>query len=352
MKLGTKIVAGFTLLVLIAVALGGLAIYNMKNVEADSNKLAKEYAPEVKWCNEVERNSQATMYDIRGYAFTEEEQYLDSGQVNLTEVQKSLDGCRELAENSPHLDGLKKAVPLTQTAVDQYKSLVEQTKALAGKLATNRTNLDTAATNYMSNCLAFLKGQNEAFKKDLQERNTKIDLVTDISGIGTRARVLNFRSQATGNPELMREAIAALQTVYQKTSVLRPITREKKDIERIDATEQAAAGYKQAMTKYLEEFLKGDNADQAVLTQQRQAMDTNAGAYVKNCEEFLADQQAALKTDMTERNRKINLISDIVNVGQETRVACFRSQALRDPEVIRQASSNFDQMTKLFGELR
>jgi len=42
-KLGIKIGGGFGVLILIACALGGMAVFNMKGVEGDSTRMAKEY---------------------------------------------------------------------------------------------------------------------------------------------------------------------------------------------------------------------------------------------------------------------------------------------------------------------
>jgi carbonic anhydrase len=42
-----------------------------------------------------------------------------------------------------------------------------------------------------------------------------------------------------------------------------------------------------------------------------------------------------------ERLQKINLATDVINLGNATRIACFKSQAMRDPELIRGAMENF-----------
>jgi methyl-accepting chemotaxis protein len=55
---------------------------------------------------------------------------------------------------------------------------------------------------------------------------------------------------------------------------------------------------------------------------------------------------------MTERHEKITLANDIVNLGNATRVACFKSQALRDPQLIRDAEANFTKMDDAFASLR
>ena len=83
MKLGTKIITGFSLLIVIACILGGLAVWNMKSVQSVATILVTENVPEVAVANNVERYSLETMYEVRGYAFTEDEKFLNDGKKNL-----------------------------------------------------------------------------------------------------------------------------------------------------------------------------------------------------------------------------------------------------------------------------
>ncbi|MBI5552048.1 MAG: hypothetical protein HY911_11135 [Desulfobacterales bacterium] len=46
LRLGTKLGAGFGMLILIAMVLGGIAVVMMKAVESDSINLSQEYVPE------------------------------------------------------------------------------------------------------------------------------------------------------------------------------------------------------------------------------------------------------------------------------------------------------------------
>ncbi|MBN1556293.1 MAG: chemotaxis protein [Phycisphaerae bacterium] len=97
------------------------------------------------------------------------------------------------------------------------------------------------------------------------------------------------------------------------------------------------------------------------MARNRQGLDEAAAKYVRNCIDFLASQNEAMKKEITEgaapeklneRLAKITLVNDIINIGNETRVACFKSQALRDPKIIRDANANFDKMSTLFADLR
>ena len=65
MKLGVKISIGFGLLIVISCVLGAMAVINMRTVERESTRLAKEYMPEVAVAASVERNTLQTMTSMR-----------------------------------------------------------------------------------------------------------------------------------------------------------------------------------------------------------------------------------------------------------------------------------------------
>ncbi len=352
MTVGKKIAMGFAALIVLSVILGSLAVYNMKTVEAESTKLAEEYVPEVDLCSKLERHALLTMYANRGYGLSEEQHYYETGQKEMAEVDKWLGECDKLAQEAEHLVKLGPAVEETRQKVGEYKDYLQKTVDINAKLAQNRTTLDEAAAKYMKNCSEFLDAQNHAFKKDLAERQTKIDLAMDIVSIGSTARVLNFKGQATNDPQLVQQAIDALNGVSEKTAELRKVTYLEKDIQRIDQTEAATQSYQKAMEEFVAEFKKGAAADKGTLASCRDNMDANAGKFVTNCDTFLAGQQKALDVDMHERHAKITLCNDIIDLGNAVRLACFKSQALRKPELIRQAGANFEKLETKYDELR
>ena len=60
-KIGTKIALGFGILILIAMALGGMAVVNMNTVAVESTKLDKEYIPEVNIATQIRSGSTQLM---------------------------------------------------------------------------------------------------------------------------------------------------------------------------------------------------------------------------------------------------------------------------------------------------
>ena len=352
MRLGTKIGTGFGLLIVIAIALGGLAVYNMQNVAGESEKLAKEYVPEAEVAARIRGAANRIMYAMRGYGFTENDTFYQEAGKEAQAMDAALADAKKLAEKAVHLEKLTGQLATIEEAEHRYEAAMAASAETVASQNTLRAALDENAAVYIRESAAFLEGQNEAFKKDLAERQKKISTVTKLVDLGAEVRVLNFKAQATGNAVLMRSAINKLNSVTGLTDILRSITRDAEDIQRIESTVAAARGYQEAMRTYLAEFEKGSAARAALLAMAREDMDANAAAYVENCEEFLAGQQEKLTTDMTERHAKITLANDVIDLGNDTRIKAFKAQALRDPELLREAQANFPLIDKKFDDLR
>jgi len=119
---------------------------------------------------------------------------------------------------------------------------------------------------------------------------------------------------------------------------------------------------KQARTRTLE--YRGLINDTEVLfnelTTYRATLFDSAEKYLKNCDDFLISQNLAMKNEiaskvapekLAERLQKIAVINNIIDLEQDTRVKTFRSQALRDLEIIYDAQKNFPKMEKLLDAL-
>ena len=97
------------------------------------------------------------------------------------------------------------------------------------------------------------------------------------------------------------------------------------------------------------------------MQEQRTMLDAAAKQYMENCNAFLAGQNekmldeirmGATTDQLSERLEKITLVNDIIDVGNSTRLAAWRSQAVREPKVIQDANANFEVMKEKFSLLR
>lgn len=260
MRLGVRIGLGFGILILIAFSLGGMAIFQMKSVASDTNRLTLEYVPEVAVANEIERDAMLTMYAMRGYALSEETAYRDESKKQLVEVQKNLDQAKAHAEKYTKLVALKESVTIASGHVETYSKLAEQTDALINAMAKNRQTLDSAAAAYMENCVAFLESQNDELAKQvnssappakLMERLHKITLTNNIIDLVNDARIKNFKSQALRNPAIVASAMGNFPKMNEAFDELAAITRQEVNIKQIKATREAASQYKEALSDFI-----------------------------------------------------------------------------------------------------
>ncbi len=261
MKLGTKILLGFCVLLAIAVVLGAMAAYRMNAVKLDSTILAKEYVPETALAGHLERRVYRTMYAMRGYGFTGETSFYDESMTALGEVKESLRQLDELAGGASHLTKLKEALGGIKQAVEEYEKLMGRTHAVLSELREVQEGMNAEARGYMELVSEYLKGQNDSMQQEiaegaeqsrLLERLKKIGLVNDLMELGSRGRVENWKSQALRQPEVMAEALKTVfPAIEAKVRELEPITRQILNQGDLKGILARAGAYKGGMEKVL-----------------------------------------------------------------------------------------------------
>ncbi|MCX8042841.1 MAG: methyl-accepting chemotaxis protein [Desulfobacterota bacterium] len=260
MRVGVKLSIGFGVLIAIALILGGMAVVNMKRVQSEVNILAHENVPEVAVANNVERYSLNTMYEMRGYAYTEDKQFLEKGRENLSEVKKFLQEAIALSDKSTHLADLKEAALKAEEKVKEYERIANETVDANEKLDKLRHKMNELAKEYMNGCFGFLKDQNNLMEKEiaeaagqekLKERLKKINLINDVIDLGNGIRIGNFKSQALRDPELFKETLKTFDELSKKLTEVRAITHQEINLKTLDTIEKAGNEYKKAMEDFL-----------------------------------------------------------------------------------------------------
>ncbi len=305
LKFSVKIGAGFGLLILLAVLLGGMAIYRMYNVETESRMLSEEYVPEVAVANEVERASLLTMFEMRGYGISQETHYLERGRKHLEDVRKHLKEAKTLAEKSQHLVKLNESVDIVETKVDEYEKLVEETVAKNQEIDKIRAAMDESAAAFMENCATFLKSQNQSMKEDiaagkidaaLNERLNKITWINDVIDLGNNIRVNNFKAQATRNPELIKETLKTFPRITDKINALKTITRLETNLSEIQRITTAASAYEKAMENMLETWYEHGMISNNRLVAAEKVLEEAKATALKGMDESLAIADEAVKS--------------------------------------------------------
>lgn len=263
MKLGLKISIGFGLLIVITCLLGGLAVVNMRSVEAEAVRLAKEYMPEVDVATSVERNTLETMMDMRLYAATEDKKNFESGMRNLTELKNHLARAKTLAEKYPDLVKLRENAAKTQTDVTEYEKLLQEThKGIEGTEGI-RQNMNLLASELVKVTDQYQNSQQETLFQEiakgstpdaLKERAKKLDQATDIIQALTTIRIANLWGQVTRSPQYIEQSLKNFDELLKLVDSIRSMTREDANLHQLSAIREASLKYKQTMVDYIENF--------------------------------------------------------------------------------------------------
>jgi len=351
MRLSVKISLGFATLLGIAIALGGMAVYNMDIAATEATKLADEYVPEVKIANNLRGAANRVMYQMRGYALSEDGKYYTQAQEEMKAVKTHLGEAEELSLTATNLKALKDQLATATKAVDAYEGLMGETDTTIDNMKDIRGTLDSSASSFMKVCDEYLAGQNAKFVKELGERVTKIEALTKIVELGSSVRVANFKAQATNDMSLMQSAADKLATIKTHTDVIRPITSKPEDIERLDTIESSAAKYAENIQAYIK-----TNGEMAAAGKR---MDAAASAYMNSCNDFLAGQNQKMRkefdqadADLEERLQKITLINDIIDTGNAARVGNFKAQAQQSAQAMQQTMEGFKKVKDIASDLR
>jgi len=307
MKLGTKLYLGFASLVAIAVLLGGLAVWKMSGVKRDATAMAADYMPAVVTANSVEREALNTMYEMRGYAYTEQPEFLTKSRSNLLDVKKSLDAAKLLAAKSgTTMDFLKQAAERAESKTLEYEQLANQTVAVTEALNKDRAAMDKAAKDYMQECYEYLENQSKLLQAalsptnqtagglnlaEVEDRIRKVNLANAIIDLGNAIRVGNFKAQVARDPASFQETQKKFAEVNQKLDDLKAITKQEQNLKQITLCRLAGQAYNDAMTSFLKNWLAREE-----LGQKRNAVATAVLSEAKTTATGSADTTGKMAT--------------------------------------------------------
>lgn len=259
-KIGGKLGIGFGILIVIAIALGVMAILNMASIRTETEYLANEYLPEIEVANAIERDFLGAMFDLRAYNYTSETSFLDAGQAKIREVRKGINDAYALAEKAERLEKLGELTKQIDENITKYEGLLNQTIKVVENMAEARAKMNKSAGQFMQNCKAFLESQNIAMLREINAGNTnkdrldKITYINNIVNAGNAIRVANFKAQAERDPIALENAVKEFEKSYKYFPQLRQITRQQINLDQITTIEKEANNYSTAIALYLKNW--------------------------------------------------------------------------------------------------
>jgi len=258
LSLAMKIGGGFGILILIAMLLGGVAIWNMKRVGGIAQHLEERIAPQAELTSLMERGQIRAMYDMRGYNLNADEKLFSDSMKRMEELQGHVAKSKELAsKHAADLPQLVAAMPKAEAMVVEYKGLMLETKRVEDALALERKAMTEAATAFIDNSEKFLDDQGKALDaamargkvdpKELRERVDKNKWMNEVLGIGNAIRIANFRAQSLKDMSGVVEALKRFEDMDKTIEKIRAVTRNENNLKQLDLVKSSGAAYKKAL---------------------------------------------------------------------------------------------------------
>lgn len=258
MTLGKQIGLGFSVLVLITLALGSIGVFNMYKASDNSQRLSEVYAPEVSVASEIFRAANQVRYDIRAFTMRDDEQALANAKLEYSKLQKALAEAEALGRKY-NLTALLDQQRRASTAASEYMASVERSEKILQRKYASDQNLVAAAPLLMNNINAYAQAirQNQAQEGANTATATalsRIDgllLTNELSNLVANVRTLGQRAQARNSTAMVQDGINIFPAIYRIVETMTEGTQQAQTIAILKTIHTSAVAYEQGLRELL-----------------------------------------------------------------------------------------------------
>jgi methyl-accepting chemotaxis protein len=309
LKLAVKLNGSFIAIAGLTLVLGALAIFSMLKVKAVANVLAQQNVPEVAVANEIERQAHSTMLETRGYAYTEEPQFLAGARESLAQVKKSL---KEAAAHAEKYDmpTLRANAKLADEKTLVYEGLLNDTVKDTEAVNKELGNMFDAATAFIKTINDYKDSQQTLLRAEvsaaftqktteekINERFQKIEIVRDIEDNLATLRMGIWKSIARREPENLKLSIKKFDQIFAKLAELKPLTHQEANLRQIISCETTLQSYVACAERLLSNWLAKEELGKQRLVSSNEvlaAAENTAKAGMKETSEAASNAASSL----------------------------------------------------------
>ncbi len=267
MKLSTKIISGFGIMIAIALILGILAIWKMSDSETMASNLNDKNVPALIQTSALQNAVLLAMVDSRGYGLTGQQKYLDGTKKQIENAIDTIDKCVTLADKEK-LDALKTGVLDAKSSLQSYDGSVDETTKYFKAQADQLAKMTADATDFLNECNTYLDTQQQKWDEEMKayqagtatpdlevmnRRVLKMKFINNVIDRGNWIRIVNLKA-ITENASEMPEAVNTYFSECTKllNSDLRPLTSQPADVAQLDRAVKLMGAYMQGMKDFFD----------------------------------------------------------------------------------------------------
>lgn len=187
-----------------------------------------------------------------------------------------------------------------------------------------------------------------------EEYVPEVKIATDLRGAANRVMYEMRGYGFTEDKQFYENAIKEIRALEKHINEGNELNKNATALKALAGQLQVATDAKDNYLKLVEETVTLNET----LDQNRTLMDISAGDYIDNCNTYLENQNQMMSREISSRSTnqdrltKITIINNIIDVGNTIRIQNYKSQALRDPGLFRQALAKFSEVYDYLKEIR
>ncbi len=250
--IGQKITLGFSALLVLAIAIGGLAVIQMRTASTNSHKLSDQYVPEVAIANDLGTATSNAMLAIRSFGYTGDPKYYEQTQQALIGIKAQIQKAKDLVAKQPALVKLKAEIEDFEKSDNEFAALVAETKVKYDLLDKAQHSMNAAAGKFIPLIEAFQSGQEKAMRADvkaaaaadkLEERTLKLELAAEARNLLNQVRVAAWKAQAERDFKPLQDATANFGALEKTFAQIVPVSHREEDKRSLAEMQAAAKAY-------------------------------------------------------------------------------------------------------------
>ncbi|TNE70583.1 HAMP domain-containing protein [bacterium] len=264
LKLGSKLGVGFGTIILLAVILGLVAVYNLQVIGTETEELTEEFLPQIEVTSKIERSVKDIMYDMRGYAYSENKDMYDEVTNQFSVLESTVEDAEILAKNSPNLIALKEKLTQTKENIREYQKFARQTEKVVTQIIVHRKELDENGTAFVNNIVKYTDSQDKVLTAELNKavidkgavKNILgvLELVEEINRMATSARINANKANIQKDAKLLESVAATINDMFPIVRELTKMTNSDSQLELLNKVSESTKNYLSAVETLKDQF--------------------------------------------------------------------------------------------------
>ena len=255
-KIGTRLAAGFTLLLLIFAAAGWFAWRNLNNVRDQASSLEEQYVPGISISSEIEKVTQDLMLNVRSYVLGNSFSDLDAANANFIYMEGLLEKGREHSAKYPGLERLSDGIERAKVQISRYSALLEDSQKLLAAMAIQQRkaaeagqSLRKMATDLYYEELDALADNHDGYilTVDLNSRLGRIENMNDLQRAVHETEQITLKAIAERKLSRVDAGLGSLEDIKALLQKAREGIGETAETKRIDKALADTSAYEKAL---------------------------------------------------------------------------------------------------------